>query len=208
MQPDVNRPQTSSLPQQGPPTPQPLDAFAANLIRCKARQLVGKAGFTRSDQEDIEQELTLRLLRRASAFDPGQAHWNVFVTTVVERCAASLLRDRRAEKRDHRRTTSLHQPLEIDDEGQVEVAAVIGQDGHDRRLGRVSRADREHKELEIDLSAVLGRLPQDQRDLAERLKLASVSQVARDLNLPRTTLLRRMERLRRRFEKALLRDYL
>jgi len=43
------------------PNPQ-ADEYVARLVRIKARQLVGRYGFTESDREDIEQELTLHLL--------------------------------------------------------------------------------------------------------------------------------------------------
>ena len=41
-----------------------IDAYAADLIRHKARQLVGKAGLTENDRQDLEQELMIDLLSR------------------------------------------------------------------------------------------------------------------------------------------------
>ncbi len=38
-----------------------IDAYAVRLIKYKARQLIGQAGFTPSDREDIEQELIFDL---------------------------------------------------------------------------------------------------------------------------------------------------
>ena len=38
---------------------QQISNDAADLIRCKARQLVGKAGFTWDDVEDLVQEMML-----------------------------------------------------------------------------------------------------------------------------------------------------
>jgi hypothetical protein len=169
---------------------------------------VGRAGFTPSDRDVIEQELSLKLLKQLEAFDPGEAHWHVFVTTVVERHAANLLRDKRAEKRDHRLATSLHVLIETGDNGPVELAETVGRQEQEARLGRDSRSDEERAQLAGDVADVLAGLPPDLRDVAERLKHDSVSAVARDLGLPRTTLLRRMEHLRRAFEGAGLRDYL
>ncbi|GIW85376.1 MAG TPA: sigma-70 family RNA polymerase sigma factor [Dehalococcoidia bacterium] len=208
MKPDTRQSPTPQPHPHSSASPKQLDAFAARLIRRKARQLVGRAGFTRSDRDDIEQELALKLLKQLSAFDPGEAHWHVFVTTVVERYAASLLRDKRAEKRDHRRATSLHVLIETGDNGPVELAETVGRREQDARLGRDPRSDEERAQLAGDVADVLADLPADLRDVAERLKHDSVSQVARDLGLPRTTLLRRMEHVRRAFEGAGLRDYL
>ena len=41
----------------------PINKFAAHLIRRKARELAACSGFSPSDRDDIEQELRLILLR-------------------------------------------------------------------------------------------------------------------------------------------------
>ncbi|MCX7701184.1 MAG: sigma-70 family RNA polymerase sigma factor [Gemmataceae bacterium] len=197
---------SSSAKASASATPRHLDAFARRLIRRKARQLIGRAGFTQSDHADLEQELSLKLLKQLTAFDPAAAPWHAFVTTLIERHAASLLRHKQAEKRDHRRIASLHLPIETPDHGPVELAETVSRRGQDARLGRESRSDEERAQLAADVADVLLNLPEDLQDLAERLKHASVSQVARDLGLPRTTLLRRLEPLRRTFEDKGLRD--
>lgn len=190
------------------PDPTPFDAFVSRLIRRKSRQLVGRAGFTPSDRPDIEQELARKLLAQTALFDAQQGHWYVFVTTVVERHAASILRNKRAEKRDHRRETSLNTVVDRDDHGPVLLGDLIGQREYDARRGRFTRDEGEQTELAFDLANVLATLPADVRDLAERLMHASASEIARETDVPRTTLQRRMERIRRAFEDAGLRNYL
>ncbi len=49
-----------------------IDKYAADLIRHKARQLVGKAGFTEDDRPDLEQELMIDLLGRMMEAHRGQ----------------------------------------------------------------------------------------------------------------------------------------
>jgi len=179
------------------------------FIRKKARQLVGKSGFTRWDIDDICQELTLRLFRAMLSFDPNQGHWAVFVTTVVERSAASLLRDKRAEKRDHRRVRSLNVVIADDEhEGPVELGDTVGRRELDARLGQASRDEHDLAQLALDIAGAIAGLSPEMRELAERLKTDSVSQIARDLGVPRTTLNDRVRELRRQFEDAGLRDYL
>jgi RNA polymerase sigma-70 factor (ECF subfamily) len=186
-----------------------IDQFTARLIRRKARQLVGRAGFSRSDREDIEQELRLKLVKHFSSYDSGQGHRHAFVTAVVERHAANLLRDKQAEKRDHRRVRSLNVVIADDeDEGPVELGDTISRRELDARLGR-STGDQHHlAELVLDTAEVIAGLTPELRKLAERLKTDSVSRVARDLRVPRTTLNGRIRELRQRFERAGLRDYL
>jgi hypothetical protein len=59
-----------------------------------------------------------------------------------------------------------------------------------------------------DITEVVTKLPDELRDLAERLKTRSVSEIARDMGVPRTTLNESVRRLCRRFESAGLKDYL
>ncbi len=171
-----------------------LDCFARSLIRRKVRLLVGRAGFTDQDREDLEQELILRLLQSLHLFDPNQAHRNVFVTTVIERAVARIVRERLAKKRDGGVVRSLDHAHE--------------KAGDSTEPADPRRSHEEEIDLATDLAEVLARLPADLRALAERLKSRSLSQAARELGLPRSTLQRQVERLRRCFEDAGLRNSL
>ena len=68
-----------------------IDAYAANLIRNKARLLVGKAGLSESDRPDLEQELMIDLLERMKRYNPAKAKKTTFMARIVERRIASLL---------------------------------------------------------------------------------------------------------------------
>lgn len=190
------------------PTEGPLSKFIADLIRRKARQLIGRAGFTQGDDEDIAQDLYLKLLKNWHSFDPSAGHPKAFAAAIVERQDANLLRDRTAEKRHHRRVCSLSVIVHEPGEGRVELAATIAEQEKDRRLGREGRSDQESSELRSDVTEIVARLPDDLRDLCERLMHDTVSQVARDLDLPRSTLRAKARKLRRRLENTDLRKYL
>ena len=73
--------------------------YARTLIRVKAKQLVRRPGFSRSDQEDVEQDLFLHLLRQVQHFDPTRGSLNTFVARVVNSAAAMLVRERGRNKR-------------------------------------------------------------------------------------------------------------
>jgi RNA polymerase sigma-70 factor (ECF subfamily) len=171
-----------------------LDKFTKGIIRRKIKQLVGRAGFSRQDREDLEQELLLRLLQSLHLFDPAQAHRNVFVTTVIERAVAMILRERLAKKRNGATVQSLDQATDNAGDSAEPV------DPH--------RSQEQQVDPATDLAEVLARLPDDLRALAERLKSQSLSQAARDLGVPRSTLQRQVQRLRQCFEDAGLRIYL
>ncbi len=172
-----------------------LQGFARSIVRRKARLIVRCCGFNAQDLRDIEQELLLRLLQSLSQFDPEQGHVNVFITTVVERSMAMLIRERQAKKRDTTGIRSLAAPA--DDGGPTDLP------DH-----RDAGGDAERLDLAGDVAEVLAALPTELRDLARRLTERTVSEAARDLNVPRTTLMRQVDRLRRCFEDAGLRIYL
>lgn len=179
------------------------NGFAARYVRRKAKQLVGKAGLTVSDQEDIQQDLTVKILEAAPKFDPSVSHWNAFVATIVERYAANLLRDPRAQKRCPRRHCSLNTIVDYDETGlPITLGDTLVEHVHDQRHCTESIDDIEAFERLEDIATVLAQLPDDLRDICERLQHDSISQVARDLDIPRTTLWRRIQQIRQHFEDA------
>jgi RNA polymerase sigma-70 factor (ECF subfamily) len=188
-------------------SPEPIDQVVRALIRRKANQLIGRAGLTRQDREDLEQELLRLLLQRLSTIDQQRARTSAFLATVIERLASNLLRDRRAAKRDGRRTSSLNVPASGED-APAELVDTITRREQEARRGRHPRGDEELAQLASDVAEVLAGLPADLRALAERLMSQSVSQAARELGVARTSLYGDIRRLRRRFERAGLKDYL
>lgn len=93
-----------------------LDAYGIKLVRTKAHQLVGRAGFTKLDRPDIEQELALDLYLRLPLFNPDKGKRSTFMTRVVERHIGRLIEGRQASKRDWRMCRlSLNAPLEKSD---------------------------------------------------------------------------------------------
>ena len=86
--------------------------------------------------------------------------------------------------------------------------ALIVEDEADIRAGRRRRSREEEAQLRLDVSLVLSGLPNDLRKVAERLMTETVTEAAKSLGIPRTTLYGAKERLRRIFENTGLRDYL
>ncbi|HEY7158949.1 MAG TPA: hypothetical protein VH575_33700 [Gemmataceae bacterium] len=187
--------------------PADIDPVAQDIIRRKAKKLKRLGGFSSSDSVDLEQDLTLHLLQRLPIFDPRRAGWPVFVITVLTTGGANLLRARFAAQRDFRRVGSLHQRVRADD-GRAELGQTLCQQQQDARQGRYPRGEAEGVGLVLDVAEVLARLPHDQRELAEQLKHYSLAEVARRLQVPRSTLQTRVRQLREIFDHAGLRDYL
>lgn len=187
-----------------------LTDYALELIHHKARQLVGTAGYTQQDVEDIEQDLILDLLERLPKFDPAKAQHNTFVARIVERKISNLIRDRQAEVRDYRREAcSLNEEIDVGAEELKQRVTTISQDELDRRTGKYSRPSDERAQLQIDLDSVIAELPEDLRRAAALLRDHPVSQVAEQMGIPHATFYdNHLRRLREAFEAKGLRDYL
>lgn len=185
-----------------------IDRFTRGIIRRKVKQLIGRAGFTRDDSKDLEQDLYVRVLQSLPRFNPDKSHRNKFITAVVERHVANLLRNKQAEKRDHRRICSLNVTLEVKDEGATELACTIGDGALDARLGRRRISDEDFVDLTVDLAEEIAKLPEHWRTLLELRKSQTMQEIAQEMGIPRTTLNEWLRRIRQRFERAGLRDYL
>ena len=181
-----------------------MDAYAAEAVRFKAGQLVGKAGFTESDREDLQQELALDLVRRSRKYDPNKAKRSTFTACVVEHRAASILAERMGRTRDVRREGPSLNEMITDAEGnQVERIATI-----DAQVNRQGRSPEELHLLALDVQTVLDTLPRRLRTLAERLKTETISEIARRAGVSRKQVYLAVWEIRRRFEAAGLRAYL
>ena len=143
------------------------DRFIRGIIKRKVGQLVGRAGFTLQDRESLEQDLLARVIDSLSKFDPEVGHRNKFVTAVVERYVANILRDKSADKRDHCRIRSLNVRIDAGEEGPTELSELIGEAEQDARLGRRRRSEQELYELVSDMKALIEKLPADWRRLLE-----------------------------------------
>ncbi len=188
---------------------QGIDDYAVQLIKYKARQLVGRVGFTESDREDLEQEMVLDLLRRLPKFDPKRAGRNTFIARIVEHKVATIIEAQKAGMRDYRLCScSLNDRLEDEEGRSIERMEIIDQEDYLRRTGKLSRPMSELRNLSIDLRSAVQTLPPELRELCKRLQTESVTEISRDTGIPRGTIYESIKKLRAIFEDAGLKDYL
>jgi RNA polymerase sigma-70 factor (ECF subfamily) len=185
-----------------------IDPFASDLIRRKSRQLIGRTGLRPQDLADVRQELTLRLLPRLPASKAGDPGHEAKVTAAVRQCMANLLRDRKALKRGGGKVGSLDVPVDDGDGATIALVDAVGKRHRDARLGVRPRTEEDSGRLAVDVRTVLAALPDDLRAAAECLMTRSVTEAARELGLPRTTLYEAIRLLRMHMERAGLKDYL
>lgn len=185
-----------------------IEEYAVQIIKYKARQLIGSAGFTESDREDLEQEMMLELLRRLPKYDSSKAQRNTFITRIVEHRVSTIIEERVAGKQDWRLCTeSMNDRLDLGEDGTVERQEIYDMDEYLRQSGRLSRTSTERLELSIDLGCVIASLPPELRVLCERLKTDSVSEISRDTGIPRGTLYDRIKKLQILLKNWEIRDY-
>ena len=184
-----------------------INEYAQKLIKKTARRLVGKVGLRESDVEDLEQDLTLELLKRLPSFDLARGKLNTFVTVVVRTHAKKIMETRSWEMRDWKREEfSLNEQVHDSENHWTQRAEFMSREKHDRRLGR--RSERDSRDMVLDINAVLSRLPRDTRKLCELVKTVSVAEAARRLRIPESTAQKYLADLRTTFREAGLQDYL
>lgn len=175
--------------------------FTANFIKYKVRQIIYQPEFERDHFEDLEQDLMLYVLERASLFDSEIGHWRSFVSTLVERAVATIVRARRSE--GQHRPEEFHSSSQYVEDFDGELVALdtqlTNEDG-DRRLDVRSLTDVDRINNSLDVYTVLGILSPEDRELCLRLMTNSVLGIERDTGLTRSTIRFQIRSLRRHFE--------
>ncbi|GMV84108.1 MAG: hypothetical protein AMXMBFR7_52920 [Planctomycetota bacterium] len=173
---------------------QTLEVFALELIRRKARQLVGKAGITKQDVEDVAQDLYLDFWRGMRRCDASHACARHFVRKLVRHSISRVLRSRLAIKRGCGRIfRSQHAPERPFGQTVAERLAT---------LPDPSNPDGRADERKAVITETLDRLDPNLRPLCEMLKVMSIAEAAAHLRMNRANLYRQVRRLRTAFAAA------
>ena len=183
------------------------DKFTRDLVERKARRLVGKYGFTEIDRDDIEQNIYMRVLQSWPNYKADEGHHHCFVTAVIERYVANIVRDRCAAKRYDGATVLLSTPLTEASGESLSVSHAISDGAKDRHLGRRRRTDTELSQLRLDLAAAIDALPDQLKQLVELRKTLTITEIAEKFSVARTTVSSWFRKIREHFEEAGLAEY-
>lgn len=177
-----------------------LNQWAASLIKKKARSLVGKNGFTDSDQEDIQQELWLHLLRRQNRYDPGRGKEITFIAWVIDNRIRTIIEHRKAGKRS---CDAAVQSLDdqVGPQTDMERHEVIDRETYLQATGQISRPQAELQDLKLDVASAISFLPPGLRTTCFLLMRYTITEASRRTGIPRTTLNDRRCQIRRIFEE-------
>jgi RNA polymerase sigma-70 factor (ECF subfamily) len=142
-----------------------IDPIARALIRRKVPRLVGRFGFTRSDADDLAQELALHAHVAGLRFDPARSGGYRYFDRVLANKVRSIVAGATARKRDRRREQLLY-----------------GGDPAVRALHPSDQID-----LAMDVRDALAPLAPADRAVAELLVTDTVAGVARHTDATRWT---------------------
>ena len=182
-----------------------VNEYARTLIRVKAKQIVRRPGFSRSDTGDIEQDLYLHLLSQAQQFDPARGSLNTFIARVVDSGVAMLIRERRRNKRAPASgivVQSLEVMVEQPDGPPSPLGATLSQIDAERRIGGHSISNTELFELADDISHLIDALPPEQQAVCRARMDRNRLETERDLGHSRRSLDAAMELIRQHFAQG------
>jgi RNA polymerase sigma-70 factor (ECF subfamily) len=147
-----------------------------------------------ADLDDLRQDLLLDLIRRLPRYDPRRGNLGAFAGVILRNQASRM-----ARQIHHRRRSQGGALVSLDApcaSGTELLGATLAEaDGLGAWQGQ-HRTPVEEVSLRHDLACALGALPADARDLCVALATRSVSSMAGDDGLSRSSLYRRLTGLR------------
>ena len=150
----------------------------------------------------------LDLLTRLPKYDPGIAERSTFISRIVNCRVASIIAARKAGNRDWRMNAFSLNANDPACEEPTERQERISEGEYLMRVGLINRPPEDQRDLVMDMARAFELLPENFRDLCERLKTQTVSEIALDLGIPRSTIYEAIQKLREIFEAAGLKNYL
>ena len=181
-----------------------LTTYAQILIKTKARQLCRRSGFGRSDEEDLVQELTLRLLEKEHLYDPSRgATLDTFADRVITSAVQMILRDRRRLKRAAGLTAISLDTTPVMDEGDPVFLIETVTDTDQQRV-TLNRRDHLSDEDRALVREVVEGLPEELREVPGRMleTAGNISAVGRGRRVSRRQVYAALHRIEPHFTKA------
>lgn len=175
-----------------------LYACAKPQIEFLARQLHRKPAFRSSEVEDLQQELSLRLLAKAHLYDPSRGAMSTFIKAVLNTAAAMMLRESRRLKRAPECTNiSLSDELASENCRAVRLGDALTSADRNRRTGNAERNPTHDRETVEALQHALTTLsPEHAAIVRGWLKAGNISGTARLLRIRRSGIHERIPAIR------------
>lgn len=184
-----------------------VDSYAAFFVAYKAKTLTRMPMFSADDFEDLQQELMIAYLHAWPSFDPSKGDRRSFIKAAVNNAARNLVVAAEAQKRWTGVTlASLATAISDQDDSPTLADAISNDDGlwDSVYLGY----DQLSVDLRYDLDRAISLLPADLARICLLLKTRTITEIAAETGIPRTTIQDAVKKLRKIMGKAGLRIYL
>ncbi|MGV3483338.1 MAG: sigma-70 family RNA polymerase sigma factor [Planctomycetaceae bacterium] len=185
--------------------PEPLvDESTQETVRRTVRKAIRKGVFLESDEDDLVQEILVKILLKRDLYDSTRASWPGFCTVL----AKDYLYRRRRRERSRPDVQSLDtRQSDNGGNGYREVDRLT--EGHSipAKFSRCRPAE-ELSDLAQDALAAIEKLPPELRQICElSLEFESVTELAQQTGLSRGTIYRRRQQVRIAIKSTCLEDY-
>lgn len=173
--------------------------FTAELIRRKAAFLSRSAGFTRSEEDDLRQEMALFLMTKAQLFNPDRGSVEAFVTSVVKSWIGMEVRRRKScKRRGGLRTFSLTVTFPGSDGESVSLAGLVSEADAHRRTGASAIPHEDGVDIRDEWNAVEALLTVRERALLRDVVKHGLLGTAQKRRIPRRRIAAMLAAIRER----------
>ena len=179
-----------------------LNPFSVALIRIKARQLCRRSDFSRSDYDDLRQDMRLYLIKKARLFDPVRGNLKAFVTNALNTWVAIRLRYRNCDKRrESYKAVSLERTTVECDGDITTLGDVLMEEDGRRMIQAYGISAAEQFELHEAIEHAMGNLEPDDRVMLIQMSKKGIAGTAKSLGISYRQANNAMRRIREIFKK-------
>lgn len=177
--------------------------FTINLIRIKAAQLCRRSDFTRSDGDEMRQEMQLYIWTKTHLFNPTRGNIEGFVTNAINSWVGMELRRRHRLKRHAELHALSLERTTIEQDGD---AIMLGEVLQEADLHRRTRARTPDPIGQLELAEAVAHatstLTPHVREILNHVAEHGVASTARKHDVSRRQINNALTRMRARFEDA------
>jgi RNA polymerase sigma factor (sigma-70 family) len=178
-----------------------IDPEITKLVRYEAGKAIGKTGFRKHDQEDIEQELMIAAIKALKKYDPSKGTKEVLLRSVIRNTLNSIYRYRQAQMRDWRKVESLNVLVE-DPEETYEAVDLVTDKGYFGGFDIEAMSPNDGINLKMDIDSIIEKLPEKLRELCNDMKYMTVLEAAAKRKISKDTVYRQLKKIRQFMEES------
>ena len=162
-----------------------LTDYARKLIRRKARRLMRRPEFSRIDEDDIAQEITMHLLSQSAHYDPTRGAAGAFVSVVIDSAISNLIRRERRLSKEPADIESLTTTIDVPGEPPASLESLVTMEDGKRRTRMFTPSELQMIDDKDAFDHVFEKLPANLKRICSELMSVSPVVAARNLGITR-----------------------